>query len=204
MVKLTARQRQVLELISTYIQQHGAPPTRAEIAKELGFRSVNAAEDHLKALARKGVIEILPGLSRGLRLRQAQGLPIVGHLTLGNPILSEQHIEGYCPAEQIFQPKAEYLLRVQGNGLRDAGILENDLLAVHRTQNVTNGQIVVVYLNKEVLIKRYERINNVIRLLSANPDVPPISVDINVQPLEIEGIGVGILRHYFPVSFARP
>ncbi len=203
MVKLTQRQRQVLDLISNHIQQFGAPPTRAEIAKELGFRSVNAAEDHLKALARKGAIEILPGLSRGLRLRQAQGVPIVGHLTAGNPILSEQHIEGYCPAEQLFQPKADYLLRIQGNGLRDAGVLENDLLAVHKTQNVNNGQIVVVYLNKEVLVKRYERINNIIRLLSANPDIPPISVDITQQTLEVEGVGVGILRHYSPVSFAR-
>jgi repressor LexA len=199
MVKLTQRQRQVLELIANYIQQHGAPPTRAEIARELGFRSVNAAEDHLKALARKGVIEILPGLSRGLRLRQAQGLPIVGRLTVGNPILSEHHIEGYCPAEQVFHPKADFLLRVQGHGLRDAGILENDLLAVHKTQQVNNGQIVVVSLNKEVLIKRFERIGNVVRLLSANPDIHPITVDITQQSLEIEGVGVGVLRQ-FPIT----
>ena len=199
MVKLTQRQKQVLELICNHIQQRGAPPTRAEIAKELGFRSVNAAEDHLKALARKGAIEILPGLSRGIRVRQAQGLPIIGQVTAGNPIISDHHIEGYCPAENIFEPKADFLLRVRGNGLREAGILEGDLLAVHRSQTANNGQIVVARVNNEVVIKRYERMSHQIRLLSANPEVPPITIDTTQQALEIEGVGVGILRTGHPL-----
>lgn len=194
MVKLTQRQRQVLELITHYIQQNGAPPTRAEIAKELGFRSVNAAEDHLKALSRKGAIEILPGLSRGIRVRQAHGMPIIGHITSGNPVLSDFHIEGRIPLDNVFQPKAEYLLKIRGNSLRDIGIMEGDLLAVHRTQNVNNGQLVVVRLNNELLVKRYERIGQTVRLLSASADVAPITVDLNQHALEIEGIGVGILR----------
>jgi repressor LexA len=199
MVKLTQRQKQVLELICNHIQQRGAPPTRAEIAKELGFRSVNAAEDHLKALARKGAIEILPGLSRGIRVRQAQGLPIIGQVTPGNPIISDHHIEGYCPAENLFEPKADFLLRVRGNGLREAGILEGDLLAVHRSQMANNGQIVVARVNNEVVIKRYERMAHQIRLLSANPEVPPITIDTNQQALEIEGVGVGIIRTGHPL-----
>lgn len=194
MVKLTQRQRQVLELIVNYIQQNGAPPTRAEIARELGFRSVNAAEDHLKALSRKGAIEILPGLSRGIRVRQAQGMPVIGHITSGNPVLSDFHVEARIPVENVFQPKAEYMLKIRGNGLRDIGIIEGDLLAVHRTQNVNNGQLVVVRLNNELLVKRYERIGQTVRLLSASPDVAPIAIDLNQQALEIEGIGVGVLR----------
>jgi repressor LexA len=194
MVKLTQRQRQVLELISNYIQTNGAPPTRAEIAKELGFRSVNAAEDHLKALARKGAIEILPGLSRGIRVRQPHGLPVIGHITAGNPVLSDFHIETRIPLESVFLPKADYLFKIRGNGLRDIGIIEGDLVAVHRTQNVNNGQLAVVRLNNELLVKRYERIGQTVRLLSANADVPPITIDLNQQAIEIEGIGVGVLR----------
>lgn len=194
MAKLTQRQNEVLELIINYIQEHGAPPTRAEIAKQLGFKSVNAAEDHLKALARKGAIEILPGLSRGIRVRQASGLAIIGHVTAGNPILSEFHMEGRIPAENLFQPRADYLLKMRGNGLKDIGILEGDLLAVHRTTNVNNGQLVVVRLNNEVLVKRYERIGQTVRLLSANADVAPVTIDLNQQPLEIEGYAVGLLR----------
>ena len=195
MVKLTQRQRQVLELISNYIQTNGAPPTRAEIAKELGFRSVNAAEDHLKALARKGAIEILPGLSRGIRVRQPQGLPVIVHITAGNPVLSDFHIETRIPlVDSVFQPKADYLLKIRGNGLRDIGIIEGDLVAVHLTQNVNNGQLAVVRLNNELLVKRYERIGQTVRLLYANADVPPITIDLNQQAIEIEGIGVGVLR----------
>ena len=179
MQSLTARQSQVLELIRQYIIDTGYPPTRADIAAELGFKSPNAAEEHLKALARKGAIEMIPGTSRGIRLPDDinSGLPIVGRVAAGNPILAEENIEDHIdmPAG-FFRPRADYLLRVKGDSMIDAGILDGDLLAVHKTQHATNGQIVVARIEDEVTVKRFQRtrLRNQILLLPENPAYQPI------------------------------
>jgi repressor LexA len=196
---LTARQAQVLELIRQYISETGYPPTRAEIAKELGFKSANAAEEHLKALARKGAIEMIPGTSRGIRLPELldQGLPIVGRVAAGDPILAEENIEDRIdlPAG-FFQPQADYLLRVRGDSMIDAGILDGDLLAVHKTQQATNGQIVVARIDQEVTVKRFQRTKkrNQILLLPENEAYNPIEVDLANQAFAIEGLSVGVIR----------
>ena len=196
---LTARQAQILELIRQYISETGYPPTRAEIAKELGFKSANAAEEHLKALARKGAIEMIPGTSRGIRIAELadQGLPIVGRVAAGDPILAEENIEDRIdlPAG-FFQPQADYLLRVRGDSMIDAGILDGDLLAVHKTQQVTNGQIVVARIDQEVTVKRFQRTKkrNHILLLPENEAYSPIEVDLANQAFAIEGLSVGVIR----------
>jgi repressor LexA len=196
---LTARQAQILELIRQYISDTGYPPTRAEIAKELGFKSANAAEEHLKALARKGAIEMVPGTSRGIRLPDLvdQGLPIVGRVAAGDPILAEENIEDRIdlPAG-FFQPQADYLLRVRGDSMIDAGILDGDLLAVHKTQQATNGQIVVARIDQEVTVKRFQRTKkrNQILLLPENDAYRPIEVDLANQAFAIEGLSVGVIR----------
>jgi repressor LexA len=197
--KLTARQAQILELIRQYISETGYPPTRAEIAKELGFKSANAAEEHLKALARKGAIEMVPGTSRGIRLPELldQGLPIVGRVAAGDPILAEENIEDRIdlPAG-FFQPQADYLLRVRGDSMIDAGIFDGDLLAVHKTQQATNGQIVVARIDQEVTVKRFQRTKkrNQILLLPENEAYNPIEVDLAKQAFAIEGLSVGVIR----------
>ena len=194
---LTSRQAQVLDLIRQYAADTGYPPTRADIARELGFRSPNAAEEHLKALARKGAIEMIPGTSRGIRLPDDSGLPVVGRVAAGSPILAVEHIEERInlPAG-FFKPRADYLLRVRGESMRDAGILEGDLLAVHKTAEASNGQIVVARIDDEVTVKRFQRTRqrNKGLLLPENPDFEPIEVDLKQQPLQIEGLGVGVLR----------
>lgn len=196
---LTARQAQILELIRQYISETGYPPTRAEIAKELGFKSANAAEEHLKALARKGAIEMIPGTSRGIRLPELldQGLPIVGRVAAGDPILAEENIEDRIdlPAG-FFQPQADYLLRVRGDSMIDAGIFDGDLLAVHKTQQATNGQIVVARIDQEVTVKRFQRTKkrNQILLLPENEAYNPIEVDLAKQAFAIEGLSVGVIR----------
>lgn len=197
MEQLTARQSQVLDLIRRHIEDTGYPPTRADIADELGFKSPNAAEEHLKALARKGAIEIVPGTSRGIRLPDAPGLPVVGHVAAGSPILAEEHIEDHVEVPpRLFHPAADYLLRVHGLSMRDAGILEGDLLAVHKTHDVRNGQIIVARIDDEVTVKRLQRTRSRSRLLllPENPDFEPIEVDLKSQPFEVEGIGVGVIR----------
>jgi repressor LexA len=200
MTRLTPRQEQVLQLIREYAEATGFPPTRAEIAKALGFRSVNAAEEHLRALARKGAIELLPGASRGIRLKEIGGLPVVGRVAAGSPILAEEHIETrYQLDPALFHPRADYLLRVRGMSMRDAGILDEDLLAVHRTHEVRNGQIVVARLTDEVTVKRFERRGHRVRLLPENPEFSPIEVDLRREPLEIEGLGVGVIRNGTPL-----
>ena len=193
---LTARQAEVLELIRSYIAEEGCPPTRAEIAEMLGFRSANAAEDHLRALERKGVIEILAGSSRGIRLLEEDyGLPVVGRVAAGEPVLAEEHIEDYCEIEpDTFHPRADYLLRVTGDSMIDIGIHDGDLLAVHRTKRAENGQIVVARLDDEVTVKRFRQRGAIVRLLPENPDYDPIRVDLREQSLVIEGLGVGVLR----------
>ena len=196
METLTARQTQVLEMIRDFIDSTGLPPTRVEIAKKLRFRSPNAAEEHLRALARKGAIELLPGASRGIRLTQESGLPIVGRVAAGHPILAEQHIDGYCDiAPTVFRPRAHYLLTVKGMSMRDAGILNGDLLAVHRTPEAANGQIVVARVDDEVTVKQFRRRGNKVKLLPKNPDFSTIEVDLRDQAFAIEGIGVGVLRN---------
>lgn len=197
-MKLTARQQQVLDIIRRYLEETGYPPTRAEIASELGFRSANAAEEHLRALARKGAIEMVPGASRGIRLPEAEedpGLPIVGQVAAGSPILAQEHIEDHCRVPpDFFSPAADYLLRVRGMSMKDIGILDGDLLAVHRTQDVHNGQVVVARVGDEVTVKRFRKDGGKVYLIAENEAFEPIEVDLSEQELFIEGLGVGVIR----------
>lgn len=198
MQDLTPRQQQILDLIREHIEETGYPPTRAEIAEQLGFKSANAAEEHLKALARKGAIEMVAGASRGIRLpEQQQGIPVVGRVAAGNPILAEQHIEDYCniPAN-FFHPRVDFFLQVRGDSMKDVGILDGDLLAVHKTGNVHNGDIVVARLGDEVTVKRLQRNSNKyqLSLLPENDDYAPIEVDLREQECVIEGLSVGVIR----------
>jgi repressor LexA len=199
-MKLTPRQQEVLDLIRRYSEDTGYPPTRADIARELGFRSANAAEEHLKALARKGAIEMIAGASRGIRITSTEedkGIPIVGRVAAGNPILAQEHIEDYCtlPAN-FFQPAADYFLRVKGDSMIEVGIFEDDLLAVHSTPEAQNGQIVVARIGEEVTVKRLQRTRSKhqVLLLPENSNYSPIEVDLREQEFAIEGISVGILR----------
>lgn len=199
MYNLTSRQEQVLQLIRSYADETGYPPTRAEIARILGYKSPNAAEEHIKALARKGAIEIIPGASRGIKLPELadQGLPIVGRVAAGSPILAQEHIEDYCNIPpNFFSPNADYLLRVCGMSMKDAGILDGDLLAVHRTDQVRSGQIVVARIGEEVTVKRYKRIGNrsQVELWPENSDFDVIQVDLTDQDFSIEGLSVGVIR----------
>lgn len=199
MRELTPRQRQILTLIQKVIHETGMPPTRAEIAVALDFRSPNAAEEHLRALERKGVIELIPGTSRGIRLKDALreqiGLPLVGKVAAGEPILAEEHIEGrYQIDPGLFTKQPHFLLRVQGMSMRDAGILDGDLVAVHRTPDVRTRQIVVARLDNEVTVKRYKQEGHRVWLLPENDDFEPITVDLKEQELTIEGVVVGIVR----------
>jgi repressor LexA len=196
---LTPRQTQILRLIQHAIMETGMPPTRAEIAAELGFRSPNAAEEHLRALARKGVIALIPGASRGIKLmdtlREQLGLPLIGRVAAGRPMLAEEHIEAHLNIDpDIFSPRPHYLLKVKGMSMKDAGILDGDLVAVHRTPEVRNRQIVVARLENEVTVKRYKQEGTLIWLLPENPDFEPIRVNIKEDPIIIEGVVVGVLR----------
>ena len=215
--KLTARQQQILDLIQSAIARTGAPPTRAEIATELGFKSANAAEEHLQALARKGVIELVSGTSRGIRLRSdalrsinesrmkqfslplpslAQlALPLVGRVAAGSPILAQEHVDQtYYVESSLFQRQPDYLLKVRGMSMRDAGIMDGDLLAVQSTREARNGQIVVARLGDDVTVKRFHRLKNQIELHAENPDYPTIVVQPG-EPFEIEGLAVGLIRN---------
>ena len=200
MIELTARQQQILNFIREFMEAEGFPPTRAEIAAALGFRSVNAAEDHLKALARKGAISVLPGTSRGIRLSggraRRRGVPVVGRVAAGRPILAEEHVQGHCRVDPgLFRPRADYLLQVRGMSMRDAGILDGDLLAVHRTPEAALGDIVVARVDDEVTVKRFRRRGNIVRLMPENDEYEPIVVDLRREALVLEGIGVGIIRN---------
>ena len=198
MYDLTPRQEKVLQLIKNYAEETGYPPTRAEIAKILGYKSANAAEEHIKALARKGAIHIIPGASRGIRLVEPQlGLPLVGRVAAGNPILAAENIEDHCPLPyDFFKPQADYLLRVHGMSMKGAGILDGDLLAVHKTQQARNGQIVVARIEEEVTVKRFKRVGNraQVELWPENPDFEVIKVDLRDQAFCIEGLSVGVIR----------
>ncbi len=198
MKALTARQQEVFDLIRDHIAQTGMPPTRAEIAQQLGFRSPNAAEEHLKALARKGAIEIVSGASRGIRLliEEESGLPLIGRVAAGEPLLAEQHIESHYKVDpDLFKPHADFLLRVSGMSMKDIGIMDGDLLAVHKTQDARNGQVIVARINDEVTVKRLRRQGNIVELLPENSDFSPIVVDLRQQELTIEGLAVGVIRN---------
>jgi repressor LexA len=195
MSDLTPRQAEILDLLRSHLRETGFPPTRAEIAAHFGFSSPNAAEEHLRALERKGAIEILPGASRGLRILEPEGLPVIGRVAAGAPILAEQHIDGYQRIDgSAFKPRAHYFLRVRGLSMRDAGILDGDLLAVHRTGEARSGQVVVARVNDEVTVKRLKRRGNQVQLLPENPEFEPIEVDLRKDALVIEGLGVGVVR----------
>jgi len=219
MLKLTARQEQILNLIREAIENTGFPPTRAEIAAELGFRSANAAEEHLQALARKGAIELSPGTSRGIRLREGAAskparsrgaqmalphpalmqlaLPLVGRVAAGSPILAQEHIEStYNVDPALFSAKPDYLLKVRGMSMRDAGILDGDLLAVKKTDSARNGQIIVARLGDDVTVKRYQKSGGLIELLPENPDFKVIQVNPDQEDFALEGLAVGLLRSW--------
>ena len=204
MRELTPRQKQILEMIQEFIGETGMPPTRAEIARELGFKSANAAEEHLRALQRKGVLELLPGASRGIQLkdslRDQMGLPLVGRVAAGSPILAQEHIEAHYKIDsQLFSPKPHYLLRVHGMSMKNAGILDGDLVAVHRTPEVRSRQIIVARLDDEVTVKRYRQNGSLVSLLPENDEFEPIVVDLREQALVIEGVVVGVIRDGLPL-----
>ncbi len=199
MTKLTQRQAEVLELIKNHIDETGFPPTRADIARKLGFKSANAAEEHLKALSRKGAIEMIAGASRGIRIADTgpKGIPIVGQVAAGSPILAQEHIEDYCEMpSSFFHPSADYFLRVRGDSMIDIGIFENDLLAVHKTTEAENGDIVIARIDDEVTVKRLRKTRSKFQvlLLPENKDYSPIEVDLRHQDFAIEGLSVGIVR----------
>jgi repressor LexA len=195
-MKLTARQQQVLDVIRQYVAETGYPPTRADIARELGFKSANAAEEHLRALARKGAIEMIAGASRGIRLTESSGLPIIGRVAAGSPVLATEHIEDYCELPPgFFSPNADYLLRVTGDSMKDVGILDGDLLAVQNMQTARDGQIVVARIEDEVTVKRLKRSGqHSVKLLPENSDYKPIVVDLRQTEFAIEGVSVGVIR----------
>ena len=197
MYKLTKRQAEILELIKAHIEDTGFPPTRAEIAKTLGFRSPNAAEEHLRALARKGAIEMTPGASRGIRIPSLEkGLPLVGQVAAGSPILAQEHIEKHLNiTAELFSPKADFMLRVKGMSMKDIGILDGDLLAVHKTETARNGQIVVARIEDEVTVKRFEKIKDKVYLHPENEEFQTIEVDLKKDAFAIEGLSVGVIRH---------
>ena len=215
--KLTTRQQQILDLIQSAIARSGAPPTRAEIATELGFKSANAAEEHLKALARKGVIELVSGTSRGIRLKTDTlrsihesrlkqfsmslpgfgqlSLPLIGRVAAGSPILAQEHVDqSYFVESSLFQHRPDYLLKVRGMSMRDAGIMDGDLLAVQATKDAKNGQIIVARLGDEVTVKRFRRNRHLIELHPENPDYQTIIVEPG-EPFEVEGLAVGLIRN---------
>ena len=196
MEKLTKRQSEILELIREFLQVTGFPPTRSEIASQFGFRSANAAEEHLRALARKGYINIKPGTSRGIRLTDGIGIPIIGKVAAGNPILSESNIQGRAGIDpNLFKPDADYVLKVRGMSMRDAGILEGDLIAVNRKSSIRSGQIIVARVNDEVTVKRFRRQASDVQLISENPEFPPITVDLKRDQFQVEGLAVGVIRN---------
>ncbi len=205
MEQLTERQSEILQLIRELTEVSGFPPTRAEIAERMGFRSVNAAEQHLRALEKKGAIDILSGASRGIRVNEGRpghrpgrlmDLPVIGRVAAGSPILAEEHVQGrYQVDPNLFTPRADYLLKVKGLSMRDIGILDGDLLAVHKTSEARTGQVVVARIADEVTVKRLRRRGHSVQLVAENPDFEPIELDLRTDELAIEGIAVGIIRN---------
>ncbi|OUD13182.1 transcriptional repressor LexA [Thioflexithrix psekupsensis] len=217
MSQLTARQLDILSLIHHWMRTEGRPPTRSEIAAAFGFKSPNSAEQHLKALERKGALTLSPGRSRGIQLDEQAllslqmespppvsplNLPVIGRVAAGMPILAQEHIDMFYQVDpHLFRPAANYLLRVQGQSMRDAGILSHDLLAVHQTHRVNQGQIVVVRIEEEVTVKRFHGINdNHLHLSPDNPEFDPMVLDLSRQQVVIEGVVVGVIRNYTETS----
>ncbi len=195
MFNLTPRQQEILDFIKNSLEVLGAPPTRAEISSAFGFASPNAAEDHLKALAKKGAIVLEPGSARGIRLVEQLGLPLIGSVAAGSPLLAVENVQGrYALDAQLFSPRADYLLRVRGLSMIDAGIFDGDLLAVHKTNQARDGQIVVARLDEEVTVKRLQHRSGFIELIAENPDFEPIIVNPGEVDFVIEGIAVGLIR----------
>ncbi len=198
---LTKRQSQILELIKVFIKDTGMPPTRAEIAQTLGFKSANAAEEHLKALAKKGMIKMKPGASRGIQLIEEDepeqlGLPLIGRVAAGEPILAQEHVESHCQVDpSLFKPAADFLLRVNGMSMKNIGIMDGDLLAVHRTQVAENGQVVVARVDEDVTVKRLEKAGRKVLLHAENEDFSAIEVDLEHESFNIEGLAVGVIRN---------
>ena len=198
---LTKRQAQILELIKVFIKDTGMPPTRAESAQTLGFKSANAAEEHLKALAKKGVIKMKPGASRGIQLVEEEepeqlGLPLIGRVAAGEPILAQQHVESHCKIDPLmFKPAADFLLRVNGMSMKDIGIMDGDLLAVHKTQVAENGQVVVARVDDDVTVKRLEKAGRKVLLHAENDEFSAIEVDLENESFNIEGLAVGVIRN---------
>ena len=198
---LTKRQAQILELIKVFIKDTGMPPTRAEIAQTLGFKSANAAEEHLKALAKKGVIKMKPGASRGIQLVEEEepeqlGLPLIGRVAAGEPILAQQHVESHCKIDPLmFKPSADFLLRVNGMSMKDIGIMDGDLLAVHKTQVAENGQVIVARVDDDVTVKRLEKAGRKVLLHAENDEFSAIEVDLENESFNIEGLAVGVIRN---------
>ena len=199
MNELTPGQRKVINMVKDFIEEYGMPPTRMEIANELSFKSPNAAEEHLKALQKKGVIDLIKGSSRGIRLkdslREQIGLPLVGKVAAGHPILAHENIDDYLDIDPgIFNPSPHYLLRVEGMSMKNAGILDNDIVAVHRTSEIRSRQIVVARINDEVTVKRYTQNNSIVTLFHENNEFNPITVDLSEDEMVIEGVVVGVIR----------
>ena len=196
---LTDRQEEILSYVRDYIRDAGMPPTRLEITRKMGFKSPNAAEEHLRALARKGALEIVPNTSRGIRLPISEqlGLPIIGQVAAGSPVLAEECIDSRCDIPpDMFSPKAHYLLTVKGDSMVDAGIYEDDLLAVHKTDKADSGDIVVARINDEVTVKRLQLCQDgrTVKLIAENTDYDPIEVNPEREDFTIEGISVGVIR----------
>jgi len=198
MQELTKRQQEILRMIQSHIERTGFPPTRTDICNHFGFRSPTAADDHLRALERKGAIQLIPGTSRGIRLLtefEDDGLPLVGKVAAGEPIVSEGNVEEYLSIDpDLFYPHADYLLRVSGSSMSDIGIVDGDLIAVHATEHVRSNQIVVARVDDEVTVKRFRRRGNIVTLLPENKAFEPIRVDLREQELRIEGVYVGVVR----------
>jgi repressor LexA len=202
-IGLTSRQGEILDFIRDIVKRTGMPPTRAEISTQFGFRSPNAAEEHLRALARKGAIEISSGTARGIHLAEQisgamqsiMALPLIGRVAAGSPILAEQNVERNLPVDpEMFRPKADYLLKVKGLSMKDIGILDGDLIAVHSQKEARNGQVVVARLENDVTVKRFFKKGHVVQLMAENPDFEPIEVDLREDPFDIEGLAVGVIR----------
>lgn len=211
MLPLSPKQLEVLRFIRRFIEARGLPPTRGEIAQGLGLKNRQGIDQHLRALELKGAIKLLPGMSRGIRLSDkgmlqavsndarestiANGLPLLGRIAAGVPILAVENIEEHVAIDgTVFSPRADFLLRVQGDSMRDANIFDRDLLAVHRTSQASNGQIVIARIDDEATVKYYEQRGHLVSLLPANPDYAPIEVDLRRQELTIEGLAVGVIR----------
>ena len=202
-IGLTSRQSEILDFIRETVKRTGMPPTRAEISTQFGFRSPNAAEEHLRALARKGAIEIASGTARGIQLAEQlsgvmqsiMALPLIGRVAAGSPILAEQNVERNLPVDpEMFRPKADYLLKVKGLSMKDIGILDGDFLAVHSQKEARNGQVVVARLENDVTVKRFFKKGHAVQLVAENPDFKPIEVDLREEQFEIEGLAVGVIR----------